>query len=121
MMAADDAEAAELLKELFMLDARIAAHDAREKRRISSARLDAIMLVDAMIWEDEDAEQARIDACMERVRAYSDADDVAAHGWMLMAIRERLGMRNYGLWAIVRMLHMRVVRYLPDTEATALH
>ena len=121
MTEADEAEAAELLKELVMLDARIAAQDEQERRRISAANLDAVMLVYAMIHEDEDAEQARIDACMERVRAYSDAGDVAAHGWELAAIGARLGLHNCGLWIAVRVLLRNVLRDLPDTEATALH
>ena len=121
MTEADEAEAAELLKELVMLDARIAAQDEQERRRISAANLDAVMLVYAMIHEDEDAEQARIDACMERVRAYSDAGDVAAHGWMLAAIDERISTRQHGPWAAVQWVRARVGRYLSNTEATALH
>ena len=121
MTKEDDAEVAELLKALFILADKIEAHNAQERRRISAARLDAIMLVDAMIWDDEDAEQARIDACMERVRAYSDAGDVAAHGWMLAAIDERISMRQHGPWAAVQWVRARVGRYLSNTEATALH
>lgn len=120
-MEADDIEAAELLKALFALVERIGAHDAEERRRISAARLDGVMLVDAMLRQDEDAEQACIDACMERVRAYSDAGDVAAHGWELAAIGARLGLHNCGLWIAVRVLLRNVLRDLPDTEATALH
>lgn len=121
MAKADDVEAAELLKVLFILADRIDAHEGQERRRISAARLDGIILVDAMMREDEDAEQARIDACMERVRAYSKAGDVAADGWMLAAIGARLGLRNRGLWMAVRVLLRNVSRDLPGTEATALH
>mgnify|MGYP001127820371 CR=1 FL=1 len=120
-MTADDAEAADLMKALLILADRIDASDVQERRRISAAHLDAIMLLDALTEEDEDTEQARIDACMERVRAYSDAGDVAAQGWRLAALEERLGMRNYALWAMVRKLLVSVKRDLPTTEATALH
>ena len=120
-MTADDAEAAEVLKALFILADKIAAHDEQEKRRISAAHTDALTFVIAMTDREEAGVRSCIDACMERIRHYRDVGDVAAYGWELAVLDERAGDRRDELWAIIQMVLTNVGRYLPDTEATALH
>ena len=76
-------------------------------KRIANADQDARSLVATIGLDDEGSARPRIVACFERFNAYKTADDVAAAGWILTAIQERVAERDLpgseqGLFKILR-------------------
>lgn len=58
---------------------------------------------------------------LERFSAYKDAGDVAAAGWMLTAIQERVAERDLPYWRKLRKIVDVAVRELPRPKKTAFH
>ena len=113
-------EAADLLETLVHTLKVIAVSDALDRQRIANARHDAERLV-ATIAKEEGSARPRIVACLERFSAYKDAGDVAAAGWMLTAIQERVAERDLPYWRKLRKIVDVAVRELPRPKKTAFH
>ncbi|WP_152096610.1 hypothetical protein [Rhizobium dioscoreae] len=59
------------------------------RHRITQGFLDAKQLI-ATKYRDEPSAQPAIEACLREFATLKDANDFAAAGWMMAAIRERL-------------------------------
>lgn len=114
-------EAADLLEMLVFTIRVIAASDVRDKQRIATAYRDARSLVAAIGLDDDGSARPRIVACFEQFDAYKAADDVAAAGWMLTAIQERVAERNLPGWQQLRTIVKGAARELPPPEKPTRH
>ncbi|WP_333718247.1 hypothetical protein [Agrobacterium tumefaciens] len=92
-----------------------------DKQRIANAYQDARSLVATIGRDDEGTARPRIVACFERFDAYKAANDVAAAGWMLTAIQERVAERNLPGWRKLRKVIDAAAGQLPLSGKTALH
>ena len=114
-------ESADLLDMLLFTVKVIATSEPDDKQRIANAYQDARSLVATIGLDDEGSARPRIVACFERFNAYKTADDVAAAGWILTAIQERVAERNLPGWQQLRKIVKGAVRELPRPGRTALH
>ena len=114
-------ETADLLDTLIFTLRMIAMSDTHGKQRIANAYQDARSLVATIGLDDEGSARPRIVACFERFNAYKAADDVAAAGWILTAIQERVAERDLPGWQQLRKIVKGAVRELPRPGRTALH
>lgn len=113
-------ETAHLLDTLVFTVGVIATSDPEDKQRIANAYQDARSLVATIGLDDEGSARPRIVTCFERFNAYK-ADDVAAAGWMLTAIQERVAERDLPGWQQLRKVVRGAVRELPLPGKTALN
>jgi len=120
MKAAHD-ETTDLLDTLLFTVELIATSGPQDKQRIANAYRDARALAATIGRDGEGSARPRIVACFERFDAYKAAGDVAAAGWMLTALQERVGERNLYGWRALRRIINRTVRELPPPGKTALH
>lgn len=114
-------EVANLLEVLIFTVRLIAASDVQDKQRIAAAYGDACSLVSAIGLDDEGSARPRIVACFERFNACKAANDVAAAGWMLTAIQERVAERDLPGWKQLRTIVKNAARELPPTEKPTCH
>lgn len=114
-------EAADLLEILIFTVGVIASSNVQDKQRIATAYRDARALVAAIGLDDEGSARPRIVACFERFNAYKAADDVAAAGWMLTAIQERVAERNLPGWQQLRTIVKGAARELPPPGKCMWH
>jgi len=114
-------ETTDLMETLFHTLKVIASSDAPNRQRIADAYHDARSLVATIAKDDEGSARPCIVACFERFSAYKAAGDVAAAGWMLVAIEERLAERDLPDWRRLRTVADMATRALPRPENTALH
>lgn len=114
-------ETAHLLDTLMFTVKVIVTSGPDDKQRIANAYHDARSLAAAIGLDDEGSARPRVIACLERFQAYKAADDVAAAGWMLAAIQERVGEGNLYGWRGLRRVIDDTVRQLPRPGKTALH
>lgn len=114
-------ETADFLNTLIFTVNVIALSAPDDKQRIANAYQDAHTLAASIGLDDERSARTRIVACLERFQAYKDAGDVAAVGWMLMALQERIGERDLVGWRILRKIAKDAARALPPPGKTALH
>jgi hypothetical protein len=115
-------ESRHLLDTLAFTVGVIASSDAGDKQRIANAYQDARSLAAAIGLDDEGSARPRVVACLERFQAYKDAGDVAAAGWMLTAMQERVNERDLPGWRQLRKVIKGAVReLLPPPGKTALH
>ena len=99
----------------------ITSNDDLGRQRIANAYHDARSLVATIALDDEGSARPRIVACFERFNVYKTADDVAAAGWMLSAIQERLGERDLDAWHILKPIVEAATDQLPPPQDTAFH
>lgn len=71
--------------------------------------------------DDEGSARPRIVACLERFRVHKNAEDVAAAGWMLKAVQERVAESNLEGWRQLRKIINSAVRELPGPGYTSFH
>lgn len=95
-------ETADLLDTLLYTVKVIAMSGPDDKQRIANAYQDACRLAATIGLDDEGSARPRIVACFERFNAYKDAGEVAAAGWMLTAIQERVAERDLPHWRKLR-------------------
>jgi len=114
-------ETADLLDTLMFTVKVIVMSGPDDKQRIANAYQDARSLVAMIGLDDEGSARPRIVACFERFNAYKTADDVAAAGWILTAIQERVAERDLPGWQQLRKIVKGAVRELPRPGKTALH
>lgn len=114
-------ETADLLDTLMFTVKVIVMSGPADKQRIANAYQDARALAAAIDLDGEGSARPRVVTCLERFQAYKDAGDVAAAGWMLTALQERVGERNLYGWRALRKIINRTVRELPRPGKTALH
>lgn len=114
-------ETAELLDTLLYTVKVIVTSGVEDKQRIANAYQDARSLVATIGLDDEGSARPRILACFERFNAYKEADDVAAAGWMLTAIQERVAACDLYGWRQLRKIIKNAVRELPKPGKTALN
>ncbi len=114
-------ETADLLETLIFTVKVIAQSDGDSKQRIANAYQDARSLVTTIGLDGEGSARPRIVACFERFNAYKAADDVAAAGWILTAIQERVAERDLPGWRQLRKIIKGAVRELPEPGKTALN
>jgi hypothetical protein len=114
-------ETADLLDTLMFTVKVIVMSEPDARQRIASAYQDARSLAATIELDGEGSARPRIVACFERFEAYKAAGDVAAAGWMLTAIQERVGERNLDGWRALRKIINSAVRELPSSGRTALH
>lgn len=114
-------ETAHLLDTLLFTVRVIAASGPDDKQRIANAYQDARSLVATIDPDDEGSARPRIVACFERFNAYKAADDVAAAGWILTAMQERVAERDLPDWRQLRKIIRGAVRELPAPGKTALN
>jgi hypothetical protein len=91
----------------------IVESDAEHRQRIADAYQDARTLVATIELDDKGSARPRIVACFERFRAYKAADDVAAAGWILTAMQERVAEGDLPGWRQLRKIIKGTVRGLP--------
>ena len=96
-------ESIELMKTLVHTVGIIANASAVEKRRISEAHTEARALA-ASIPPAHGSARPRIEACLERFQIFQAAGDVAAAGWMLTALQERLAEKNLAGWEALKIV-----------------
>ncbi|MGZ9719083.1 hypothetical protein [Rhizobium miluonense] len=113
-------ETAELLETLIFTIRMIVESSARDKQRITNAYRDARSLV-ATLDLDGGSARPRILACLEYFNSYKDDDDVAAAGWMLTAIQERVAERNLYGWQKLQEIIDAAVHELHLSEKAFLH
>jgi carbamate kinase len=113
-------ETADLLMALLFAIRQIVESGARDKQRITSAYNDARSLI-ATIECDRGSARPRIEACLKHFNIYKNAGDVAAAGWMLAAIEERVGERNLYGWRRLGEIVDAAVHELLLFEQAALH
>ena len=114
-------ESADLLDMLLFTVKVIATSEPGDKQRIANAYQDARSLVATIGLDGEGSARPRIVACFERFNVYKTADDVAAAGWILTAIQERVAERDLPGWQQLRKIVKGAVRELPRPGRTALH
>ncbi len=114
-------ETADLLDTLMFTVKVITQSDVEGKQRIANAYQDARSLVATIGLDDEGSARPRITACFERFNAYKAADDLAAAGWILTAIQERVAERDLPGWRQLRKIIKGAVRELPEPGKTALN
>ena len=114
-------ETADLLDTLLYTVKVIATSGPDDKQRIANAYQDARRLAATIGLDDEGSARPRIVACLERFSAYKDAGDVAAAGWMLTAIQDRVAERDLPYWRKLRKIVDVAVRELPRPKKTAFH
>lgn len=114
-------ETADLLDMLIFTVKVIAASEADDKQRIANAYKDARSLVATIGLDDTGSARPRITACFERFNAYKAAGDVAAAGWILTAMQERVSERDLPGWQQLRKIVRGAVRELPPPGKTALN
>ena len=96
-------ESIELMKTLVHTVSIIAKASAVEKHRISEAHTEAQALA-ASIPPAHGSARPRIAACLERFQTFQAAGDVAAAGWMLTALQERLAEKNLTGWEALKIV-----------------
>jgi hypothetical protein len=114
-------ESAALLDMLLFTVRVIVASGAEDKQRIANAYQDARSLVATIGLDHEGSARPRITACFERFNAYKAAGDVAAAGWILTAMQERVAERDLPGWRQLRKIVKGAVRELPSPGKTALN
>ncbi|SCB49595.1 hypothetical protein [Rhizobium multihospitium] len=113
-------ETADLLETLLFTIRMIVDGDAQDKQRITDAYREARSLA-ASLGLDGGSARPRIVACLERFNTYKDGDDVAAAGWMLTAIQERLGEHNLYGWRKLQDIVDAAINELLLFEKVSLH
>jgi len=113
-------ETADLLETLLFTLKMIIESSGRDKQRIVSAYHDARSFISTVDFDGGSA-RPRIEACLERFHAYKEDDDVAAAGWMLTAIQERVAERNLYGWRKLQDIVDLAVQELLLYEQTLLH
>ncbi|WP_349963364.1 hypothetical protein [Rhizobium sp. ZPR3] len=98
----------------------IVESDAQDKQRITNAYRDAQSLMAGLDLDGRSA-RPRIEACLERFNIYKNDDDVAAAGWMLTAIQERVAERNLYGWRKLQDIVDAAVNELLLSEKMSLH
>ncbi len=114
-------ETAHLLDMLLFTVGVIVTSGPDDKQRIANAYQDARSLVATMGLDAEGSARPRIVACFERFNAYKAADDVAAAGWILTAMQERVAERDLPGWQQLRKIVKGAVHELPPPGKTALN
>lgn len=114
-------EAVDLLETLIHTLKVIAASDAQAKQRIANAYRDACHLVAMIGLDDEGSARPRIVACIERFRGHRAAADIAAAGWMLKAIQERVAERDLEGKQQLQKIVNDMVGDLPGPREMLLH
>ena len=114
-------ETVDLLETLLFTVQLIVSGDDRSRQRIANAYHDARALVATIGLDDEGSARPRIVACFERFNTYKAADDVAAAGWMLTALQERLGERDLDGWHVLKPIADAAADQLPPPQDTAFH
>ncbi|MFA1627041.1 hypothetical protein ACDY96_31240 [Rhizobium mongolense] len=104
-------EASALLKTLVFTLGVITNSNAEDRRRIAEAYYEAQRMVDTIELESGSARH-RIIACLERFNAYKAEDDVAAAGWMLTALQERIGECDLTDWEKLKIVAEQTVQLL---------
>lgn len=106
----------EALMDTLMFTLGVIVNNGGEKRvRIANAYAEAQELVASIKISNGDA-RPRIVACFEPFDAYKAADDVAAAGWMLTALQQRIGERNLQDWEKLAVVADKAVEMLPGTK-----
>lgn len=96
-------EATDLMKTLMQTVGIIAGSTKADRRRIAEAYGEAQVLVAGIAPGDSSA-RPRIIACFERVNACKAAGDVAAAGWMLTALQERIAEKDLDAWQALKIV-----------------
>lgn len=96
-------EATDLMKTLIHTVGIIAGSTKVERKRIAAA-YDEAQTFTAGIALAEGSARPRIVACFKRVNAYQAAEDVAAAGWMLTALQERIAEQDLAGWQALKIV-----------------
>ena len=96
-------ESTDLMKSLMHTLGVITVCTVAERKRIAEAYEAAQALVTGIASENGSA-RPRIVACFERIDVYKATDDVAAAGWILTALQERIAERNLAGWQALKIV-----------------
>ena len=113
-------ETADSLETLLFTVRTIVESSAEGKKCIAAAYRDARSLV-ATIDLDSGSARPRIVACLKQADTYKDAGDLAAAGWMLTAIQERVAEGDLYGWRKLKKIVDAAVHELILSEKASLH
>ncbi|CDZ66613.1 Hypothetical protein NGAL_HAMBI2605_48890 [Neorhizobium galegae bv. orientalis] len=104
-------EAEDLAKTLAYTVGVIANSDGAEKERIAAAYYEAQELAWSIV-PDGSSMRPRIEACLHRFKDYQAAGDIAAAGWMLTALQERIGEGDLADWDKLKIIADKAAQLL---------
>lgn len=107
-----ESEAEALMDTLMFTLGVIVNNEGAKRRRIATAYVEAQELI-ASIELANGSARPRIVACFERFDAYKAVDDVAAAGWMLTALQQRIEERDLDDWEKLAVIVNKAVEMLP--------
>ena len=84
-----------------------------ELQRIADAYWEAQELVASIDLDSDGSARPRIIACFGQFNTYKAANDVAAAGWMLMAIQQRIYEQTFPDWERLKIIVDSAVALLP--------
>jgi len=96
-------ETSDLVQALLVVDEAISKSQGETHRRILHSYTEAQVYA-AGLRSKNAKPSARVKACFTRYRAYKEADDVAAIGWLLVAAYERIAQKNLPAWQMLEAL-----------------
>lgn len=105
-------EATDIMKSLTHTLGVITVCTAAERKRIAEAYEAAQTLVLGIAPENGSI-RPRIVACVERINVYKATEDVAAAGWILTALQERIAEKDLAGW--------QALKIVADKAAALLH
>lgn len=108
-------ETIDLMKTLMFTLGVIVDNEGEKRQRIADAYAEAQELV-ATIAPENGSARPRIVACIHRSDAYRAKDDIAAAGWILTAIRERIAEQDLPEWEKLAAIANKAVQMLPLPE-----
>ncbi|TAZ83306.1 hypothetical protein ELH72_08535 [Rhizobium ruizarguesonis] len=109
-------EATALMKTLIFTLDLIVNNEGEKRQRIANAYAEAQGLV-ATIAPENGSVRPRIVACFQRSDAYRAKDDIAAAGWILTAIRERIAEKDLPEWEKLATRADKAAQMLPPSES----
>jgi hypothetical protein len=103
----------DLMKTLLFTVGVIGVASFEDRMGMAEAYHEARQLAGSIKLEKGSA-RPRIVACLERFEALKTAGDVAAAGWMLTALQQRIEERELRDWRKMRAMARRAARMLPE-------
>lgn len=88
-------------------------HKGYDRQRIAEAYADAQAFISTIEPDEEGSSRPRIVACIERYRSCQAAGDVAAAGWMLTALQERIAEKDLVGWGTMKVIADKAAKMLP--------
>lgn len=106
-------ESKDLMNSLIETVGIINHHQGHEREQIAEAYADAQALITTIGPDEEGSARPRIVACIEHYRTCRAAGDVAAMGWMLTALQERIAEKDLAGWDIMEAIADKAAKQLP--------